>query len=126
MPRAMADLELSGAVTAPAPPCELTARLVVSAAHPLLAGHFPGAALVPGVLLLDAVRRAWQQATGARAEVATVDAARWFTPVAPATVVTLRATVRAEGPGIVSVAGEWHGEGGRVAAFTLRLARRGD
>ena len=36
----------------------------VAADHPSLPGHFPGNPIVPGVLLLDQVMHALQQATG--------------------------------------------------------------
>lgn len=36
----------------------------VPAGHPSLAGHFPGNPIVPGVLLLDQILRALEQATG--------------------------------------------------------------
>jgi 3-hydroxymyristoyl/3-hydroxydecanoyl-(acyl carrier protein) dehydratase len=39
-------------------------RLVVSPDHPALPGHFPGRAVVPGVLLLDAVLQATGCPTG--------------------------------------------------------------
>jgi 3-hydroxyacyl-[acyl-carrier-protein] dehydratase len=38
----------------------------VAADHPSLPGHFPGHPIVPGVLLLDCVMHALQQATGLR------------------------------------------------------------
>lgn len=38
----------------------------VAADHPCLPGHFPGSPIVPGVLLLDRVMQALQQATGLR------------------------------------------------------------
>ena len=38
----------------------------VPADHPSLPGHFPGNPIVPGVLLLDGVMHALQQATGLR------------------------------------------------------------
>jgi 3-hydroxymyristoyl/3-hydroxydecanoyl-(acyl carrier protein) dehydratase len=114
-----ADLELSAAAGAGG---ELHARLVVPAGHPLLAGHFPGAPLVPGVLLLDAARRAWERATGCRAALAGIEEARWFVPVAPGTEVRLRARVEGRANGVVTLVGEWAGGAGRVATFTLRLA----
>ena len=40
------------------------ATLLFPAGHPVFAGHFPGKPIVPGVLLLDHVRRELQTATG--------------------------------------------------------------
>ena len=42
----------------------VTRRLVVPPSHPALPGHFPGRAVVPGVLLLDAVLQAAGCPTG--------------------------------------------------------------
>lgn len=39
-------------------PAAGTTRFLLSAAHPALAGHFPGCPLAPGVLLLDALLEA--------------------------------------------------------------------
>jgi 3-hydroxymyristoyl/3-hydroxydecanoyl-(acyl carrier protein) dehydratase len=115
-------LRLRAAALSPEPPRELRATFEVGAEHPLLAGHFPGAPVVPGVLLLDAVRRAWQEAGGGGADLRAVDA-RWLLPVAPGTEVHLRAdVVRADGS--ASLTGECTAAGARVATFALRLQER--
>ncbi|MGH8530466.1 MAG: hypothetical protein ACRETN_11620 [Nevskiales bacterium] len=40
---------------------------VIGAEHPSLPGHFPGRPVVPGVVLLDTVRAAAEEAYGAQA-----------------------------------------------------------
>lgn len=114
------EVALSAVVGGPAPPCDLRATLVVPALHPVLAGHFPGAPLVPGVLLLDAVCRAWQQASGRSARLVAVDDVRWHAPVPPGAAVTLCGRVEPAAEGVV-VAGEWLLGADRVATFTVRI-----
>lgn len=115
------ELRLSAVVGGSLPPCELRATLSVPATHPLLAGHFPGAPLVPGVLLLEAVRLAWARATGRPAAIVAVDDVRWFAPVMPGADVNLRGQVAAVADG-VAITGEWQDGGRRVATFAVRLA----
>lgn len=112
------DLELRALPAAT--PDALAAELVVPPAHPLLAGHFPGAPLVAGVQLLEAACRAAGAASGKALAIAAVDDVRWFQPVAPGAPVTLQATLRAEG-GAFACDGEWSAPTGRVAAFRMRL-----
>lgn len=54
--------------------------LTVPADHPAFAGHFPGAPILPGVVLLDAVV---QRAPGALGGVRQIASAKFFSPVAP-------------------------------------------
>lgn len=54
--------------------------LMVPADHPAFAGHFPGAPILPGVVLLDAVV---QRAPGALAGVRQISSAKFLSPVAP-------------------------------------------
>ena len=54
--------------------------LTVPADHPAFAGHFPGAPILPGVVLLDAVV---QRAPGASAGVRQIASAKFLSPVAP-------------------------------------------
>ena len=61
--------------------------LVFMPDHPAFAGHFPGAPIVPGVLLLDAALHALETETGAAA--ATIASAKFLYPVAPGESLTL-------------------------------------
>ncbi len=119
--RAMAvDLDLSDVALSADEPARLTATLRVPAAHAVLAGHFPGAPLVPGVLLLAAARRATERALAQPLAIAVVDAARFYAPVAPDVAVRLIADCARHGHGW-QLTGEWLGEVGRVATFGLVL-----
>lgn len=103
-------------------PGPLRATLVVAPEHAVLAGHFPGAPLVPGVLLLEAAALAFGRAIGEGVQLVAVGEARWFAPVAPGVEVALAATVVAVLAG-VTIQGEWQTEGRRVATFTVQVAR---
>jgi 3-hydroxyacyl-[acyl-carrier-protein] dehydratase len=59
---------------------EHESALVFEAGHPAFAGHFPGAPIVPGVLLLDAALHAAQQSGLA---VTGIASAKFLHPVAP-------------------------------------------
>ncbi len=123
MPRMQEQLTLS-AVEGPAVlPGQLRASLTVPASHPILVGHFPGAPLVPGVLLLQAVQQAFEEVTSRSFTITAIDEVRWHAPLAPEVVATMQATVTALDTG-VAIAGEWHSAAGRVAAFSLRLSPR--
>jgi 3-hydroxyacyl-[acyl-carrier-protein] dehydratase len=117
------DLDLR-VVDAPPPSpgstANVAARLVVPAAHPLLAGHFPGAPLVAGVQLLDAACRAVAQTLGRPLAIAAIDDVRWFQPVAPGVEVALAARVD-EADGLLRCEGEWTAVAGRVASFRMQL-----
>lgn len=103
-------------------PGPLRATLVVELDHAVLAGHFPGAPLVPGVLLLETAALAFGRAIGEGVQLVAVDEARWFAPLAPGATAALAATVAAVPTG-VTIQGEWQAEGRRVATFTVQVAR---
>ncbi len=81
---------------------ETESTLVFSADHPAFAGHFPGAPIVPGVLLLDAALHACEAAGVA---VTGIAAAKFLQPVTPGQ--TLLLSCRS-------------GAGGRVSADIAR------
>jgi len=99
---------------------ELRARFRVPAAHPVLEGHFPGAPLVPGVLLLQAVCLACERACNRPLAIEEATDVRFFKPVPPDTAVELSARMRGQAA-FLEVEGECSQQGARVAAFTLRL-----
>lgn len=59
---------------------EVHSALEFAADHPAFEGHFPGAPIVPGVLLLDAALHALEQSGHVVAEVAS---AKFLRPVGP-------------------------------------------
>ena len=63
--------------------------LTIGAEHPALAGHFPGAPIVPGVVLLDETLRALEQDTGAAATRWRISTAKFLSPVRPGEALTL-------------------------------------
>jgi 3-hydroxyacyl-[acyl-carrier-protein] dehydratase len=64
--------------------------LSIPADHPALAGHFPGAPIVPGVLLLDEMIRAVESADGGRRARWRIGSAKFVKPVRPGEILTLR------------------------------------
>lgn len=68
---------------------------VIAPDHPALAGHFPGAPIVPGVVLLDAAVHAVMQAllpsieAGATRTRCQINAAKFLSPVGPGETLTL-------------------------------------
>jgi 3-hydroxyacyl-[acyl-carrier-protein] dehydratase len=119
---AMRDDELIDEVKPMPPGVHLQATFCVPADHPVLAGHFPGAPLVPGVMLLVAVADAHTRATGRRSELVAVDDARFQAPLLPAQPARLHAACELDdASGEIVVAGEWLGTAGRLAVFRVRL-----
>jgi 3-hydroxyacyl-[acyl-carrier-protein] dehydratase len=67
---------------------EAVATLTIAAEHPALAGHFPGAPILPGVVLLDEIVHALQSTEGAAAGWR-IGAAKFVSPVHPGETLTL-------------------------------------
>ena len=57
--------------------------LVVPASHPALPGHFPGAPVVPGVVLLDFVLRFAEDWLGRPLRVAAIPQCKFLAPLLP-------------------------------------------
>lgn len=66
-----------------------TTTFTVDPRHPALAGHFPGAPILPGVLLLDETVRAIEQASATPETRWTIGAAKFLKPVRPGEILTL-------------------------------------
>jgi 3-hydroxyacyl-[acyl-carrier-protein] dehydratase len=64
--------------------------LTIAAEHPALAGHFPGAPILPGVLLLDEMVRAVETEAGATRPRWRIGAAKFLKPVRAGETLTLR------------------------------------
>jgi len=79
----------------------LESTLEFAADHPAFAGHFPGAPIVPGVLLLDAALHALEAAGMAPAAIAS---AKFLQPVLPGQEVALACTAAASGRWVVNIA----------------------
>ncbi len=67
----------------------LLTTLRIDAGHAALAGHFPGAPVLPGVVLLDETVRALEQAQGGAPLHWTVGVAKFLKPVQPGETLTL-------------------------------------
>jgi 3-hydroxyacyl-[acyl-carrier-protein] dehydratase len=61
----------------------------IAAEHPSLAGHFPGAPIVPGVLLLDEMVRTAEADGGAAGPHWRIGSAKFLKPVRPGETLTL-------------------------------------
>jgi 3-hydroxymyristoyl/3-hydroxydecanoyl-(acyl carrier protein) dehydratase len=61
----------------------------ISPEHPALAGHFPGAPILPGVLLLDELLRALELESCHEATAWRIGSAKFLKPVRPGETLTL-------------------------------------
>ena len=60
-----------------------TAHWTVPADHPAFSGHFPGAPIIPGVLLLDMALHAVAAATGITLDTCTISSVKFLSPAKP-------------------------------------------
>ncbi len=102
----------------------VTARLTVRPDDAYLAGHYPGAPVLPGMLLVEAVDRsvrAWAARRGAPAPVLReLVSARFRAPVRPGDVVDWTCTVTAGPDGTLDVRARCATDRGPVATVALR------
>jgi 3-hydroxyacyl-[acyl-carrier-protein] dehydratase len=92
---------------------------VVAPDHPAFAGHFPGAPIVPGVLLLDAAVHALQQEQSPLApgmQACEISAAKFLSPVGPGETLTISFRL-----GAVGTHFDIHSGARKVATGTLVL-----
>ena len=65
--------------------------------HPAFAGHFPGAPVVPGVVLLDEALQAIASATGLPLADCELRSVKFLSPLTPGVAATLVSEVQANG-----------------------------
>ena len=71
--------------------------VIIGAEHPALAGHFPGAPILPGVLLLDEMLHAVEQERAPAGTRWRIGAAKFVKPVRPGETLTLEHEPRPNG-----------------------------
>lgn len=76
--------------------CRVT-TITIPADHPAFAGHFPGTPIVPGVVLLDEALFAIRGAGDRPPEACRIASAKFFHPVGPGAVLTVRHQTLANG-----------------------------
>jgi beta-hydroxyacyl-ACP dehydratase FabZ len=109
---------------------EVVAEKLVSAAEPVLAGHFPGRPVMPGVLLIEALAQAAgvgvlvrnPEHRGRAIALLGVDRARFRRPVVPGDRVRLTARLVHRRGGVYRFAGAAHVEGELAAEAELIAA----
>jgi len=71
--------------------------LPIAADHPAFSGHFPGAPIVPGVVLLDEALFAIGNAIGKNVSACQIGALKFLSPVAPGEPVQVQYAMQANG-----------------------------
>lgn len=92
---------------ATAAPGKATVTFCIAPDHPALPGHFPGAPVVPGVLLLAEGLQRLGRLAGAPIQCQRIESAKFFKPVAAGATVTATLSMTEHGQGSMefSVAG---------------------
>jgi 3-hydroxymyristoyl/3-hydroxydecanoyl-(acyl carrier protein) dehydratase len=84
---------------AAATPGKATITFCIALDHPALPGHFPGAPVVPGVLLLAEGLERFGLLTGAPIQCRRIESAKFFKPVEAGATVTATLTMTEHGQG---------------------------
>ena len=95
-----------------------TTAFCIAVDHPALAGHFPGAPVVPGALLLAEGLHRLELLTAMPLQCQRIDSAKFLQPVAAATTITATLTMTNSAQGRV----EFYVAGALVAHVTLITA----
>ncbi len=65
--------------------------------HPVFAGHFPGAPIFPGVMLLDEALQRIAASTGIALDTCEISAVKFLSPARPGDALTLQHTITPAG-----------------------------
>lgn len=96
--RAMTDMRLTGPVQVDRTgPDRIAAVTAIDTGMALLAGHYPGFPIYPGVALVECVRRALAAAVGGGLELEAVESTRFKSPVVPGDEITIDAAAVGDG-----------------------------
>jgi 3-hydroxymyristoyl/3-hydroxydecanoyl-(acyl carrier protein) dehydratase len=97
-----------------------TEHWTVPAEHPVFAGHFPGAPILPGVMLLDIVLHTIATARNIALERCEISAVKFLSPAHPGDALAIQHTVAAGGTicfDIVALADQRKIASGAIAPF---------
>lgn len=103
-------------------------RVPVQAAAQLMAGHYPGVPIMPGVLVVDCLCQMVARLYGETMRVAAIERIRYLNPLLPGDELRLEATVTEDpaGGGALVVARGWRSDALPANEARLRLERIGD
>lgn len=104
----------------------VTLRVPVATATDVLAGHYPGFPILPGVLIIDCLRQALAAASGAAVRLTTIERMRLVNPLLPGDELTFTATASGRAGSDRTAFGRGIRSDGRVAAEIRARFEAGD